>query len=351
MNGGLRKLLRPELRDLAAYAAGSAQRDLVRLHANEAPYDFGSAELNRYPEPRPARLVERLASLYEVTGANLVVTRGSDDAIDLLVRCFCRAGRDAIAVCTPTFGMYAMAARLQNASVVEVPLNAEDDFSLDVQQLIDACEHQVRLVFICSPNNPTGRLVPVESVVELCSAVANRAIVVVDEAYIEFANAASVAPLVTGIPNLAVLRTLSKAFALAGARCGALIGSSELVDIVRPAMPPYPLPTPTIDAALEALTDANLRRLHVNLDLLRIQRERLRAAIDTLPVVRRSWPSEANFILAEVDGRERVLGACRRGGILIRDMGAATPVSRHVRITVGTPAQNQRLCEILESLS
>lgn len=347
-DGDLRRLVRPDLLDLAAYPAASPERGLVRLHANESAYDYSASALNRYPEPQPRRLLETLAALYGVAPSNLLATRGSDDAIDLLVRCFCRAGADAVVICPPTFGMYAMAARLQNARLIEAPLEQRDGFALDRERLLARCDDATRIVFICSPNNPTGNLVPRTTIVALCNRLRGRALVVVDEAYIEFADADSAAPLVNDTANLVVLRTLSKAWALAGARCGALLANRELIDIVRPAMPPYALPTPTIEAALQALAPANAKTLRDGLSALRTERARLRERLDLLAAVRRTWPSEGNFILAEVERRAELIAACRAGGLLIRALGA--PLDDHVRITVGTPAENARLLAIIGAL-
>lgn len=343
-------LVRPDLRDMQAYASAASDRDMLRLHANESPYDSGKS-LNRYPEPQPDKLIKRLATLYAVDPANVLATRGSDDAIDILLRCFCRAGLDSILVCPPTFGMYAIAARLQNASLIEVPLDKNQDFAIDASAVAEACTATTRLVFLCSPNNPTGNLVPSATVAKLCAALAATTLVVVDEAYIEFAGAESCVGLIDQLPNLVVLRTLSKAHALAGARCGALIAAAELVEAIRPAMPPYALPTLTIDAALGALAPDKLQQTLQHIAMIRDARQQLKRDLDRLPIVRKTWPSEGNFILTEVMNSGAVLNVCRERGILIRDMGAQAGLDQHIRITVGTAEQNQRLLKTLESLT
>lgn len=340
-------LIRPDLRDLCAYVPAAPDRDMLRLHANESPYDSGAA-LNRYPEPQPGKLIQRLATMYNVAAANVLPTRGSDDGIDLLVRCFCRAGQDSILICPPTFGMYEVAARLQNAGVYKVPL--DNQFAINLPAVVDACTDTTRLVFICSPNNPTGSLASLETIAKLCNRLARTALVVVDEAYIEFANADSCTTLIDEYPNLVVLRTLSKAHALAGARCGALIANAKLIDAVRPAMPPYALSSLTVEAALAALTGSKLQAMRQYVATIRATREQLRGELERLAIVRRTWPSEGNFLLAEVQDSDRVLDACRRQQILIRDMGSQTGLAQHVRITVGTTEQNQRLLQTLRSL-
>ena len=349
MNETLLKLVRPDLRGLVAYAAASADRELIRLHANEAPVAIGRDMLNRYPEPQPPELIGRLSALYDVKAGNILATRGSDDAIDLLVRCFCRAGQDDVVVCPPAFGMYEMAARLQNAGVVRVPL-LPGRFALDVAAVEAACTDRVRIVFLCTPNNPTGNVIDARDIERLCRSLRDTALVVVDEAYVEFAATPSITALLGDYPNLVILRTLSKAYALAGARLGALIAHRDLLALVRPAMPPYPLPTPAVNAAIAALEEDNLRIAVERIAAIRALREPLRQQLEGLHIVRRTWPGEGNFILAEVRDPADAVAACRAGGVLIRDMSAQPGLASHVRITVGTASQNGRLCAALEGL-
>ncbi len=221
-------LARPEIRALKPYSSArmEASGGSVLLNANESPWPAvmaGGIALNRYPDPQPDELIRALADLYGVAPARVLAGRGSDEAIDLLVRLFCRAGQDAVAICPPTFGMYAVSAAIQGAAIVEVPLRG--DFSLDADALLAHVDANVKIVFLCSPNNPTGNLVPLATISHIVATLAGRAIVVVDEAYIEFAGTSSAATLLDRYDNLAVLRTLSKAHALAAARIGVAAGS------------------------------------------------------------------------------------------------------------------------------
>ena len=257
-------LARPEILALQPYSsarleAGAAE---IMLNANEAPWppagsaaDSRGAPLNRYPDPQPSQLLARLAELYAVDSSEVLVGRGSDEAIDLLVRAFCRPGIDAVAIQPPTFGMYAVCAAVQGAMLVELPLDKR--FEVDVDTLIEKLPASVRLVFICSPNNPTGASIAADDISRLAFALRKRALVIVDEAYVEFAEMPSAAALVARHENLGVLRTLSKAWALAGARIGCLLARAEIVALLRRIMPPYPLPTPSVTAALAALTAAS----------------------------------------------------------------------------------------------
>ena len=253
-------LARPELLALEPYSSArlEAGRAQVMLNANESPepaYADDELALNRYPDPQPADLIERLAAAFGVSAGQVYAGRGSDEAIDLLTRAFCRAGQDAVLVSPPTFGMYAVAAGVQGAAVLQVPLDAGRDFALDADAVIAAAQaNPVKLVYLCSPNNPTGGAVPRAQILRIVAALAGRCLVVVDEAYGEFGDQPSLADALGTHPNLAVLRTLSKAYGLAGARIGVLLAAAEIIGLMRRIMAPYPLPTPSVAAALRAFT-------------------------------------------------------------------------------------------------
>jgi histidinol-phosphate aminotransferase len=273
------RLARPDIVALKAYEHASWEPSLERLHANELPWrtlgDNSGAGLNRYPEPQPKALVQRLAELYGVPENSLLLGRGSDEAIDLLVRTFCRAGEDAVIVCPPTFGMYSVAARIQGADVVPVPLLAGQGFALDEQAVLEKCTPRVKLVFLCSPNNPTGNLLSEETVLRLARQLEGRALVVVDEAYVEFADVESLARHVAELPQLAVMRTLSKAYGLAGARCGVLIANPEIIALLRKVIPPYAIAQLTAEAVLKLLEPDALTVMKRRIELIRSERQRM----------------------------------------------------------------------------
>jgi histidinol-phosphate aminotransferase len=345
------QLARPEIVALKAYEHASWEPTLERLHANELPWrsfaDESAAGLNRYPEPQPQALVERLAALYGVQPESVLVGRGSDEAIDLLVRGFCRAGQDSVVICPPTFGMYSVAARIQGADVRPVPLRADAGFALDTQAVLAQCTRDVKLVFLCSPNNPTGNLLSNDSVLELTRALQGRAIVVVDEAYLEFSGAQSLARRIPELPHLAVLRTLSKAHALAGARCGTLIADPEVIRLLRKVIPPYAIAQLSMEAVLKALEPPQKAIAEARLGTLRSEREKLLASLATFPNVTRLWPSDANFILVEFADATLALARSRGAHLLIRDVRGYPGLGRCLRITVGSPEQNSRLLEAL----
>jgi histidinol-phosphate aminotransferase len=345
-------IARPEIVALKPYEHASWEPHLERLHANELPWraigDDSGAGLNRYPEPQPRELVARLAALYGATPDQVLVGRGSDEAIDLLCRCFCRAGQDAVLICPPTFGMYAVAARIQGADVVSVPLRVNDGFTLDEDEVLRQCTPNVKLVFLCSPNNPTGNVIPADVILRIASRLEGRALVVVDEAYAEFSDAPSLVKHIATLPQLAVMRTLSKSHGLAGARCGTLIATPEVIALLRKVIPPYAITQMTVEAVLKLLEAPQIAVMNARIGSMRAERERMRDALGKLPGVKRLWPSESNFILVEFADAEHALRSSREANLLIRDVRAQVGLPRTVRISIGTPEQNDRLLEALK---
>src|SRR5579863_2355176 len=203
-------LARPEIVTLKPYAHAAWRPLLTRLHANEAPWrpagDATAAGLNRYPEPQPAALLERLASVYGIPSSSLLLARGSDEAIDVLSRIYLRAGADAILQCTPSFGMYKVAAHIQGAGVAEIALDRARDWALDPDRLLGAWRPNMKLVYLCSPNNPTGNSFALDALEAVCSALDGKAVVVIDEAYIEWSARASLTAWLGRFSTIAVLR-------------------------------------------------------------------------------------------------------------------------------------------------
>lgn len=345
-------LARPDILELQPYQHARWDPSLERMHANEMPWraqgDNSPAGLNRYPEPQPHALVERMARLYEVPAGNCLVGRGSDEAIDLLVRAFCRAGQDSVVITPPTFGFYKVAARIQGAGVIEVPLRP-GTFALDLPAVLEA-GRRAKIVFLCSPNNPTGNLLDEPGMLEVCRELAQRALVCVDEAYLEFAGRRSLAQRLDELPNLVVLRTLSKAYALAGARLGTLIASEDIVGLLKRIIPPYAIPSSTVEQVL-ALTEAPQRAMATaRIATLLAEREQARRRLDAMNCVVRTYASDANFLLVQFADARRALDAGRDVGLLVRDFSSAPGLANCLRISIGTPEQNERLLAALERL-
>jgi histidinol-phosphate aminotransferase len=346
-------LARPDIVGIKAYSHAAWLPSMTRLHANEAPWrpaaDGTAAGLNRYPEPQPARLVERLAQLYGVPASSLLVARGSDEAIDVLSRIFLRAGDDSILQCAPSFGMYQVAAHIQGAGVVEVALDRDRGWELDPDRVLGAWRPNVKLVYLCSPNNPTGNSFALDAIEHVCRALDGRAVVVIDEAYIEWSARASLTGWLGRFSTLAILRTLSKAHALAGARIGALIARAELIELARRIIPPYSLAQPTIEAALSALDPQEVAATRARVQTLLEEREYLGRRLQRVRAVTRVWPSDANFLLIDSADPDAFLRSSMAGGTIVRDMRANRALPNSFRITVGTRAQNDVLLSSLEA--
>jgi histidinol-phosphate aminotransferase len=340
-------IARAEIRSLQPYQHARWEPGLIRLHANELPWrpidDPTAAGLNRYPEPHPHALMKRLAELYEVPEACLLAGRGSDEAIDLITRTYLRAGHDAMIITPPTFGMYALAGRVQGAEIIEVPLRRDAEYRLNAAALLAAVTAQTRLVFLCSPNNPTGTLIEPDLILDLVRELAGRALLIVDEAYIEFAGVSSLAQLAASTPGLIVLRTLSKAHGLAGARCGALIAVSEIVELIARVIMPYAIAQPSIEAVMSALEPAPLARSRAEVATLIAERRRLEQALAHSRDALRVWPSAANFLLVEFADPGFAVRRAHQAGFLLRDLSHVPGLHQAVRVSLGTPEQNDQL--------
>ncbi|OLT39388.1 histidinol-phosphate transaminase [Serinicoccus sp. CNJ-927] len=354
-------LVRPDLRDFAGYSSARTSAptgipDRIWLNANESgvasPADSDGVS-RRYPDPQPAALVEAFADLWATTPDRVVVGRGSDEAIELLVRSLCRPGGDGVVVTSPTFGMYAVSARLHGVPVTDVPQT--DDglrWRVDTAAVARAArEHGARLVFVASPGNPTGSVVPLREIAALAEELADQAVVVVDEAYGEFAQQRSAITLLEEHPTLVVLRTLSKAHALAGARVGIALAHPGLVAVLRRVQAPYPLPAPVTELALRALSEDVLHATaqHVG-EVLRL-RDQVGRWLRDLDDVRTVYASEANFFLVRCDDADALLHTLGAAGIVVRDMRHLPGLHDALRITIGTGPEMAALREALTASS
>jgi len=347
-------LVRPDLRAFAGYASARREQATghVWLNANESPWRSSADPglgLNRYPEPQPKALRARMAELYGVPAERLMVTRGSDEGIDLLVRSFCRAGIDGVLISPPCFGMYAVSARVQNAPLIEVPL--DDDgrrFSLDSTAVEDLITHgDVRVVFVCSPANPTGQALSLKQIRRLAQAAEGRAAVVIDEAYAEFSSVGSAVPLLDEFQHLVLLRTLSKAYALAGARIGAVLADPGVIGVLRSVSAPYSVAAPSASLALEALSDHAQAEAKSRIAATIREREALFEALGAAPGVTRVYPSQGNFLLVRFKDRDAALKRLLGAGVVVRDMSAMPQLGDALRISVGTPDENAAMLEAL----
>ena len=363
-NTTAQQLLRKHLRTVTPYA--SARRSMsggrIWLNANESPYSrdyqVDTDNLNRYPNFQSTALNRAYAQYAGVDAGQLLSHRGSDESIDLLIRSFCEPGQDRILICPPTYGMYKISASLNNTPVTAVPLlqadTAQRRWQLDIDA-IKANSDQVKVVFLCHPANPLGNLLDPRDIETVLTHFAGKALVVVDEAYIEYAlqqaPTASFATRIDEFDNLVVMRTLSKAFGLAGIRVGFTLANRAIIQALVPVLAPYPLPDVSIQIATQALNAENLIEMRQNVIETVSERESLTAALYPLSYVRRVEPSSTNFVLIQVDDADAIMNHCVAAGILLRNQSAQVGLDNCVRITVGAPPENAQLVDVLQAFT
>ena len=334
-------LVRPNIAALAPYSTARDEYDGplgIFLDANESPYNNG---YNRYPDPHQAALKARICALKGLRPENLFLGNGSDEAIDLVFRIFCTPGRDNAVVIAPSYGMYTVAAAINDVAVHSVPLGAS--FDLDTEALLGACDANTRMIFLCSPNNPSGNAFPRQQLLEICARFPG--VVVVDEAYVDFSEKGSLAAEAMARDNLIVLQTLSKARAMAGLRIGMAISSTEVIHLMSQVKYPYNLSRAAMEKAmalLETPVDGQVK-------ILIRERERLAAALPRFPFIRTVFPSDANFLLVRVADADALYAWLLAQGIIVRNRSRVAGWAGCLRLTVGLPEENDRLLQALES--
>ncbi|MGJ8692183.1 MAG: histidinol-phosphate transaminase [Thalassotalea sp.] len=342
----IEKIARKELIDMVPYqsarrlqAGGGNFDKKTWLNANEASgsgeYQLSARNINRYPDFQPESLINAYASYAGVDKKQLLATRGADEGIELIIRTFCQAYQDDILICPPTYGMYAISAENHGAGVVKVPLIASQ---LDIDGILQYLG-KVKVVFLCSPGNPTGNLLNQKQIKQVIEAFADSAMVVVDEAYIEFSPEQTSAGWLAQYPNLIVLRTLSKAFALAGLRCGFTIANSDVIELLAKVIAPYPVPAPISELASQAL----------NADGLKVMRSRVVATNQLKDefiawLLGQTWcdevfASDANFVLFRTSLKQQIFDALVADDILIRDQSKQLQLDNCLRVSIGSAAE------------
>ena len=335
--------MRPNIRAMQPYSSardefhGSAS---VFLDANENPYN---APYNRYPDPMQWRLKERISEIKGVPVASIFLGNGSDEPIDLLLRAFCEPGKEKMLTTDPTYGMYQVAAEVNNVACVKVPLR--EDFSLDLPALLARIDDATKLIYLCSPNNPTGNSLGHDVIREVLRRF--RGIVVVDEAYIDFSAGPSFLRELGEWPNLVVLQTLSKAWGCAAIRLGMAFASPEIIGVLNKIKYPYNVNLLTQEKALELLDED---RMHRQLAQILQERTRLRRDLSAIPLVRRIYPTDANFLLVDVGDADGVYHKLVEEGIIVRNRNRVTLCRGCLRITVGTPEEDDKLLAALRNM-
>ncbi|WP_299495171.1 histidinol-phosphate transaminase [uncultured Shewanella sp.] len=337
------RLARPELLALEVYQSArriGGQGD-IWINANESPFNnCDIANINRYPECQPPSLLKAYSQYANIDSSQLIACRGADEAIELLIRTFCIPGQDSIAIFGPTYGMYAISARTFNVGVNALSLTQDYDLpQVDTAQIKDA-----KLVFICNPNNPTGTVIEKAKLIETIQRLPD-AIIVIDEAYIEFCPEFSMTDLIEQYPNLVVLRTLSKAFSLAGARCGFLLANTDIIDMVMRVIAPYPISEPVNQIATQALSPLSLIMMQQQVDELINQGQRLTQALKEIGA--HPLPAYGNYVLAEFDDIDTVKQQLTSAGIVARCYSDPR-LANYIRFSFTNEEQTDRVVRFLQ---
>lgn len=354
MSLNIEELARANVRALTPYQ--SARRlggnGDVWLNANEfplpVPFELSQQTLNRYPECQPKIVIERYAAYAGLTPEQVLVSRGADEGIELLMRAFCEPGKDAILFCPPTYGMYSVSA--ETIGIEYRTVAALEDWQLNLPAIADQLDG-VKVVYMCSPNNPTGNLINQDDIRELLAMTAGKALVVADEAYIEFCPDATLAGWLQEYPHLVILRTLSKAFALAGLRCGFTLANKPVIDLLMKVIAPYPLATPVADVAGQALSEQGIALMRQHVAELNANRAWLFEQLPQISVVQQVFPSETNYILARFTDSPKVFKTLWDQGIILRDQNKNPGLAGCLRISIGTREECERLIAALQALS
>ncbi len=345
----IRKLLRKNIVGLKPYR--SARNDFqsgILLDANENslgdPFD-SEMELNRYPDPYQSRLRSLIADYRGLQSEQVFVGVGSDEVIDLAIRMFCEPGKEQILATPPTYGMYEVSAAINDVLVRRVKLTS--DFQLDVAGILKAVAKETKIIFLCSPNNPTGNSLKRADIEKIAEKF--RGIVVLDEAYVDFSEEGSLCELINRYPNLLVMQTMSKAFGLAGIRLGIALAHEDIIGYMMKVKAPYNMNKLTSDAAIRAFSDTGLIQNRV--ETLIQERNRLIAALEKLDAVKNIHPTDANFFLMIIDDAREVYRKLAEEGVIVRYRGDEPGCKNGLRVTVGTPQENVRLLESLKKIT
>jgi len=346
MSFDIQRLLRPHIQDLKPYSSARdeyAGTDGIFLDANENPFgSTASGNFNRYPDPYQQDIKARLAEIKEVSREQIFLGNGSDEAIDLLMRAFCNPGKDNIIILPPTYGMYEVSAAINDVEIQRVNLTA--DFHLQPEKILGAVNENTKLIFICSPNNPTGNLMARADIYKVLENF--RGIVVVDEAYIDFAPEVSMIGELGNFPNLMVIQTFSKAWGMASLRMGMGFASKEIIQVLNLIKPPYNISGLTQEKILEALAQPNA--VHGMAGAIMEEKQQLEKRLLQLPKIQRVFPSDANFILIRVDRAREIYQFLIDEKIIIRDRSKVVLCEDCLRISVGTKEENESFLQAFE---
>ena len=340
----LKELIRPNIWSLAPYSCARNEftgEASVFLDANENPYN---QPFNRYPDPLQVQLKEKIAALKGVRPTQIMLGVGSDEPIDLIFRIFCEPSKDNVVAINPTYGMYGVCADINNVEYKQVNLNA--DFTLDATKVLKACDKNTKVIFLCSPNNPTGNSLARTEIEKIVTSF--EGIVVIDEAYIDFSNEPSWLASLNAYPNIIVLQTFSKAWGMAALRCGMAFASEDIIAFINKVKYPYNLNLLTQEAVYKQVENVDQKNEWVK--ALLMERKKMMAALEALPLVKQIYPTDANFVLVKVDDANGAYKQLVDKGIIVRNRNSVTLCEGCLRITVGTPSENKQLLTALQQM-
>lgn len=327
----------------------------VWLNANEAPdcsqYQLDSSHLHRYPEFQPPQMINAYAAYAKLQQDQVLTTRGADESIEILIRTFCESEVDSILICPPTYGMYAISAETCGVGIKEVAL--QDNFDVDyqaVEEAVLASQGKIKVVFLCAPNNPTGNMLDKEKLAKLLTATEGKALIVADEAYIEFCPEFTLTELIDQHENFVITRTLSKAFALASIRCGFTLAQKSVIEMMAKVIAPYPVSGPVAQIAEQALSAQGLEIMRDRVAVLNNNRQVLSKALLELECVVEVFPTTGNFVLARFKDSALVFKAFADDGIIMRDFANKPRLENCIRITIGNSDEMKRTLTTLNSL-
>jgi histidinol-phosphate aminotransferase len=337
----LENIVRKNIRVLQPYSSARDEfndTSGIFLDANENPF----GELNRYPDPYQKELKQKLAELKNVSSENVFIGNGSDEVIDLAYRIFCNPNQDKVLTFSPTYGMYDVSAAINAVEPIKTPLN--ENFQIDLKAIDYLEDNSLKLIFICSPNNPTGNLMARETITSLLNQFSG--IVIIDEAYIDFSNAESWIKMLDNYPNLIVMQTFSKAWGLAAARVGIAYANREIIELFNKVKPPYNVSNLNQKAAINALVNTDI--FSKNIQTIKREKEELVIQLNKLNQVVKVYPSDANFLLTEVTDANKVYNELVNQKIITRNRNNC--VNNCIRITVGNAEENQQLLNALKNI-
>jgi len=331
----IQKLVRKNILNLKPYSSARDEfegENGIFLDANENPF----GELNRYPDPYQRKIKLKLSAINQISADNIFLGNGSDEVIDLAFRVFCEPGKDKVMTFSPTYGMYDVSANINNVELINLDLN--HDFQIDLETLKPYLKDEnLKVIFICSPNNPTGNSIKnIEYILENFNGI-----VFIDEAYIEFSTKESFRNQIKNYPNLIVSQTFSKAWGMASVRVGIAYASEEIIKFYNKTKPPYNISQLNQNAVINVLSDENIKLVQDNIKLILNEKKRLIQNLEQLKLVKKIFPTDANFILIEVENADEIYQKLVDENVIVRNRNSV--IKNCLRITVGSPEENKKL--------